>query len=415
MINAKVLVLAALGLWGATSFAHAQDTHPRVLLDDGANVTPPHAPLGSSGNPAHVIGTTTGSVSGFTPASTASAGRLTQFTVNTSDTASPNWPSAATGGAVLIVDNSGPVQGMYCNLLGAAATTSDKWIPPNSWFAFTVPASPPAALHCIAPGGSTTAEGLAGTGLPTGAGGGGSSAQGAAAPLSGAWPTMITDGTNGPAAVKPGNVSPSDSDAAVVVTESTNSNAAVEAGGNLANILTELGSLLNAIEAGTYTNNTGTYGSFSAVGGVGQSSELTPNTTGKPTTAVTDLAGKLINMPFSNRENMFRSSAYANSTSPVAFVPPSGNGSLKEYAWVNCFRSDNGSGPITVTFNDTVAGSGGNYNAGTEIVLPNLGGGGGVVDASPIPLVFAANTAGTMTVSAATTSVICNARGFYGY
>lgn len=119
-----------------------------------------------SGCPLPIAGSFSASLGGFTPS--ASGARMTPLTVTTSDS-SGGLPS----GTVVIVSNAGTTNPMYCNVNAIAATTSDQPILAGSWFAFTIP-SGVTTLHCIATGGSTTANGLGGSGLPTGAGGGSS-------------------------------------------------------------------------------------------------------------------------------------------------------------------------------------------------------------------------------------------------
>src|SRR6185437_1417070 len=121
------------------------------------------APDGSGNVP--ITGTITASLGGFTPS--ASGARMTPLSVTTADS-SGSLPT----GAVVVVSNVGTTNPMYCNVNGVAATTSDQLIGANSWFAFTIPATI-TTLHCIATGGTTTANGVGGAGLPTGAGGGG--------------------------------------------------------------------------------------------------------------------------------------------------------------------------------------------------------------------------------------------------
>lgn len=117
-----------------------------------------------------IVQTVTGYVcalfgNGFTPSATGSRG--TPLTVTTSDSTG----TLPTGG-VAVVTNVGTTNPMYCNVSGAAATVSDQYIGASGgWFAFTVP-SGVTALHCISTGGSTTANILGGSGLPTGVPGG---------------------------------------------------------------------------------------------------------------------------------------------------------------------------------------------------------------------------------------------------
>lgn len=192
-----------------------------------------------------VSGTFSASLGGFTPS--ASGARMTPLTVTTSDS-SQTLPT----GAVVVVSNVGATNPMYCNVNGVAATTSDQLIGANSWFAFTIPAAI-TTLHCIATGGSTTANGLGGSGLPTGAGGGGGgsssnasvNATGSAVPASATYVGMLVGGnltgvpgtangvkTDGSAVTQPVS-------GTVTANAGTNLNTsllAVETGGNLATI-----------------------------------------------------------------------------------------------------------------------------------------------------------------------------------
>lgn len=117
----------------------------------------------SATNPFPVLGTF--SASGFSPS--VSGARGTPVSVTTSDS-SGTLPT----GAVVAVTNVGATNPMYCNVNGVAATTSDQYISANGgWFAFTIPATV-TTLHCIATGGTTTANMVGGSGLATGTGGG---------------------------------------------------------------------------------------------------------------------------------------------------------------------------------------------------------------------------------------------------
>lgn len=121
--------------------------------------------LTSSGGALNVAGTFSATLGGFTPSS--SGARMASLTVQVTDS-SQTLPT----GAVTVVSNVGTTNPMYCNVNGIAATVADQQISPSSWFAFTIPATI-TTLHCIATGGTTTADGVGGAGLPTGAGGGG--------------------------------------------------------------------------------------------------------------------------------------------------------------------------------------------------------------------------------------------------
>jgi hypothetical protein len=130
-------------------------------------------PCGGSANPIFVQGTFSASLGGFTPS--ASGARMTALSVTTSDS-SGTLPS----GTVAVIGNVG-ANPMYCNVNGIAATTADQLITSSGgWFAFTIPTGI-TTLHCIATGGSTTANGVGGAGLPTGTGGGGGGSGGGGA------------------------------------------------------------------------------------------------------------------------------------------------------------------------------------------------------------------------------------------
>jgi len=70
---------------------------------------------------------------------------------------------------------------------------------------------------------------------------------------------------------------------------------------------------------------------------------------------------------------------------------------------IECGRTDTSATSIKVAFNDS---------ASTTIVVPGAAGGGMVSIRFDSPLVVAADTALTGTVSAATSTVICSAQGF---
>lgn len=138
--------------------------------------------------PIPVSGTFSATLGGFTPS--ASGAKMTQLAVTTSDS-SGTLPT----GAVVVVSNTGS-NPMFCNVNAITATTSDQLIPGSSWFAFTIPATI-TTLHCISTGGATTADGLGGSGLPTGAGGGSASSGLLQTATTTAAPTYST-GTNNP-------------------------------------------------------------------------------------------------------------------------------------------------------------------------------------------------------------------------
>lgn len=72
---------------------------------------------------------------------------------------------------------------------------------------------------------------------------------------------------------------------------------------------------------------------------------------------------------------------------------------------VDCGRNDAGTSPVTITFNDSLS---------TVLVLPNAGNGAEILRTYVTPMIVAASTALTFTVSTATTTVYCTARGYAG-
>lgn len=139
----------------------------------------------SASNPMFISGSFSATLSPFTPS--ASGARGTPVAVTTSDSSG----TLPTGTAVAVTNvGSNP---MYCNVNGVAATTSDQFISAGGgYFEFGIPTGI-TALHCIATGGSTTANMVGGTGLASGAaagsggGGGGTVAQGSQGSAGAAW------------------------------------------------------------------------------------------------------------------------------------------------------------------------------------------------------------------------------------
>lgn len=158
----KLLLCAALAFFAFGTSAQAQT--PVVVQCSVNNPINPWVPC-SSGNPLPVSASVTASIAPFLPS--ASGSRGTQFTVNTTTTAQ-TLPT----GAAVVVSNEGTTNTMYCNAVGASATTADQPISPNGgWFVFGT-ANAGGSINCIASGGTTTANMVGGGGLPAGTGGG---------------------------------------------------------------------------------------------------------------------------------------------------------------------------------------------------------------------------------------------------
>lgn len=153
-------IILSLGLW-------------LVLL-----LSPQDAEAQSQRNPCYyATSTSTGctSVSGTNPLPVSASVSVSGFAPTTTGTPISVTTGGVTGtlpaGAVVAAFNVGTTNTAYCKL-GASATTSDIAIPPASWFAFTVGAS--TQLTCITSTSTTTVNMVGGSGIPSGAGGGGS-------------------------------------------------------------------------------------------------------------------------------------------------------------------------------------------------------------------------------------------------
>lgn len=151
----KIIAAALFALSASPSYAQTTILNPVTPLANGIPV--------STSAPMPVTGSFSASLGGFTPSATGARG--TPLTVTTADS-SGSLPT----GTVVAVTNAG-TNPMYCNVNGIAATVADQLIVASGWFAFTIP-SGITTLHCIATGGSTTANTVGGSGLPTGTGGG---------------------------------------------------------------------------------------------------------------------------------------------------------------------------------------------------------------------------------------------------
>lgn len=144
-------------------------------------------------------------------------------------------------------------------------------------------------------------------------------------------------------------------------------------------------------------------------GGTGFSAWPTAVTNTGAIAADFDLIGREIIVPYAPYQLMLRGTVTATTTGAATIIAAQG-AAIKIYVTgVQCFRTDAGTAAITVTLNDTET-----TGSGTIIGLANSGGGGGNNPPLATPLVVAANTALTMTMSTNTTSVVCNAQGFAG-
>jgi len=138
------------------------------------------------------------------------------------------------------------------------------------------------------------------------------------------------------------------------------------------------------------------------IGGVAQVAEPTATTTGQATAHLFSVTGKAIVEPWSLPESRAYGSVSTGSTTAVTVIAAPG-ASVRLYGWIECGRTDAGTAAVTVTLNDV---------AGTILVIPNTSGGGGNNYAPPIPLQWGINSAITIAVSTATTTMICNAQAY---
>ena len=136
-----------------------------------------------------------------------------------------------------------------------------------------------------------------------------------------------------------------------------------------------------------------------------ENAEPTPTTNNSLTGLAVGLEGKLITLPFANKENMVRGSASATGTSATTLIAAQGSGVKIYVTAVECFNTS--ASATYVTLNDT-EGTGSGTTIGVPPSNPNSG------SLFPTPLVIAANTALTFTPAGATTTLYCNAQGYAG-
>jgi len=138
------------------------------------------------------------------------------------------------------------------------------------------------------------------------------------------------------------------------------------------------------------------------VGAEAISAEITAQTNAKVGTLVTDLVGKLITMPFANKENMIRGYGTSSTTAATITVVPSGGGALLSY--LTSLQCSNSSATgLYVTLSDT---------SGVVLYLPATGG-SNIVFSTPLVGTGAA-TAITATLSSNNGPVYCSGQGYKG-
>jgi hypothetical protein len=125
---------------------------------------------------------------------------------------------------------------------------------------------------------------------------------------------------------------------------------------------------------------------------------------GQKVAAQYDPTGKAVTMPYAAPWAQLRGSVSTSSASGnVTGMGMQGVGAYVHVVSCQAFRGDTGTAAITLTLDDT---------ASTVIGLPNAGNGGGNNPRFEPPLVLAANTGLSFTVSTATPSVYLSCQGF---
>lgn len=137
-----------------------------------------------------------------------------------------------------------------------------------------------------------------------------------------------------------------------------------------------------------------------------RSTEQAATSGGNLTGLLVDLIGRLVNVPYAPREQALQGTASTNGSLGLIIIPAQGP-NVKIYTTaIQCGRDDAGTTAISLTIGDI---------KGTQLVLPNSGGGGGNNATFPIPLVTTANTNLVTTPSAAVSFLRCSAQGYTGY
>jgi hypothetical protein len=145
-------------------------------------------------------------------------------------------------------------------------------------------------------------------------------------------------------------------------------------------------------------------GNASYSGARAENAEPSPASNGNLTGLAVGLEGKLITLPFANKENMVRGTASQTGTSATTLIAAQGSGIKIYVTGVQC--KNTGSATTIVTLNDNET-----TGSGTVLIVPTSGGDNEVYQT---PLAVAANTALTFTPSAASSTVYCNAQGYAG-
>jgi hypothetical protein len=182
----------------------------------------------------------------------------------------------------------------------------------------------------------------------------------------------------------------------IAVTNSTNHTVVVEGKGTSGSAVGGVLSQQGPIAAGATQTANPLPGGCTAT-----NVEPTAVTTGQAVAQACGLSGKLINLPYANKENMARGAGSSTSTTAITILAASGSASQFEYLTsVQC--SNVSATTDYVTLNDS---------ASTVLINPS-GGGNNVT--FPVPLRVALNTAATATPHTGETTEFCSAQGYYG-
>lgn len=160
-ITAAMILLAPSVAWAQTRVVQGYFTSAGCP----GGVASCWKPYDTTGTGIPALGSFSASLTGFAPA-----------TVGTPIVATTGGVTGTLPvGSVVVVTNAGTVNGAFV-ALGASSSTSQQYIPPGGWFAFTVGTA--TLLTAITSAGTTTINMVGGAGLPTGTGGGGGGTSG---------------------------------------------------------------------------------------------------------------------------------------------------------------------------------------------------------------------------------------------
>jgi hypothetical protein len=378
---------AAALLSGVSAFGQTYQDSGGTYVRGVVPILPGVGPLFTTSNPGKISGSFSATLTGFQPTPAYS-----QLSVGATSSR-----VALPSGLVVIVYNTG-ANAAFVTLGGstATATVGNDVIPAGGWMAFTVGAS--TFLAAIETAGTTSLNISGGSGMPTGAGGGGAGGGGSNASVGAIGSSTPGSATYSGVLVASGNM----------VGASGSVWGSAPTGLNVLGVNADV--LSSALPAGAATaaNQTAVQAAFgtsipsvgTALAARAQNTEPTSNANGQSTALAVGLEGKLIALPYANKENMVRGSASQTGTSATAVIGAQGSGIKIYVTGVQC--KNTGSTTAVVTLSDSAA---------SVLIVPTAGGDNEVYET---PLVVAANTALTFTPSASSSTIYCNAQGYSG-